>query len=196
MENSWGSHKPPDSPPSIDTEESDTRVWHIVFTIKPTGRTVNIAFQTNGPPITSDKNLVALLDEQICRGFSADLRASQGPSTLIETAALAGGYARCLCSITEDDEYIERNTDGVLVSQGAENQVFRNEFKCFVFTRLGELQLEVMTAVRELYSGNMSSYFNVNAYSAAFILRYDLHYFAKGLRHKHLRDLVKHTTPY
>jgi hypothetical protein len=174
---------------SLDAQGHDPDSWSLQF-FTSTNREVRLSFKNGGAFSTWNKTLVASLDEEIGRSFSADLKAEEGVSNLIAYAALAGGYAHCLCSTKNSSEKVCSFLDGKSVDSDHASYNVEGNFKCILFSRLGDLIEEIMGAIRQINTMGMPADFYSNAYAAAVILHHEVDYFQSNLRHGRLRSLV------
>lgn len=175
---------------SLDTQDMESDTWDVVV-LTSTNRKINISFENNGAFATWNAALKASVDEQIARGFSADLKGEDGDRQLLIThAALAGGYGHCLFSTKEASEQFLNFVNGESVYSCHTEYNLGANFRCFLFSRFGELVEEVLIAARLRNTAGMSSNHYSNAYAAAVILHHEVDYFQRSLRNGHLRSLV------
>ena len=122
--------------------------------------------------------------------FSAQLEAKVGPSQLISSAALAGGYACLLCSVTQVTEQVTTLQGGYEAQNEHNGYHLEAQFKYVLLCRLRELINEVLEAIRFEDPTNDYPYECSNAYAAAVILRYELDHFKSNIRNGSLRKHV------
>jgi hypothetical protein len=174
---------------SLDAQGQDADSWNLQFSTSA-DRELTLSFENEGSFSAWNEVLVASLDGEIRRNFSADLKAKKGDSKLIAYAALAGGYAHCLCSTESSSEEVFSFMDGKPIDSNHAGYNVVGNFKCMIFSRLGYFVEEVMGGIRLINAVGMPAEFYSNAYAAAVILHHEIDYFQRSLRNGHLRSRV------
>ncbi|PVH81045.1 hypothetical protein DL98DRAFT_587798 [Cadophora sp. DSE1049] len=179
---------------SIDTDVLDTDTWNLIFTASD-GLEKLLTFESSGLFSTANRVLILLLDEQIRRGFSAELSDRDDSSQLVAAAILAGGYISCYCSIAETSDLLEVVMDGHLQSSSDGGNHLAGSFKRLLLIRLGELIEDLMSSIRDQKTDEGDIEHSMRVYAATIVLHREVNQFQKSLRQGALQSLIPDTVP-
>lgn len=136
------------------------------------------------------------LDTVVLEACAIPLRPKEGISETIHHAILAGGYIHLLSSAISADvlEHFVTTVDGTIYVEELRRYSLETYFRYVAFCRLCELLRGCLDAIR--FEDKLRQYprETLEAYAAAVILRYEVAYFRRNLRHGALSKLAYHVS--
>jgi hypothetical protein len=146
---------------------------------------IEISLKFPGPFTHHNPQMIVMLDTEVFKHFSAKLNANDGFSSLVSTAALAGGYLYLFCCCSDSRIRAQVRTlekDDIVLNDYTEDYL-KLSFRRVLLCRIQQLINEVMVAIR--FRSDMQSY------AAGAVAHVETAFFQASLRNGELSQQVR-----